>query len=93
LPQLFPNLLPVVSLPLPARAYITAELLAETLDLKKAPTFGVSADADTAGPKIFPPQYVIEHRPNTTGQIPGWGLNWGTAPGVHAWTEGVHEFT
>jgi hypothetical protein len=56
LPQLFPNLLPLVSLALPARAYITAELLAETLDLKKAPTFGISADADTASLKTFPPQ-------------------------------------
>jgi hypothetical protein len=48
-----------------ARAHITAELLAETLDLEQVSTFSISADADTTCLKVFPPQHVIENRPNT----------------------------
>src|SRR5207302_6243957 len=90
LPQLFPKLPPVFSLALQARAHIPTEHLAGTLDLEKVPTFGISANSDTTGLKVFPPQYVIENRPNTTGQFPVRRFNRSIAPWIDERAEGIN---
>ena len=85
--------LPVFSLALQARADITAELLSKTFDLEKVATVSISANADTARLKVFPPQYVIENRPNATNQIPVRRLNRAIAPEINQRSEGINEFT
>jgi hypothetical protein len=90
--QLLAGFLPVFSLTMQSRTQIATELLAETLNLKKLTTFGVSANCNTTGLKVYPPQHVVENGPNTTSQISVWRFDWSNSPQIDLRAKSVNEF-